>query len=151
MDAAQGSNRAFEIRPARPADAAALAHLATQLGYPSSQEQVHQRLASLARDPEHVVQVAVRDGQVVGWVHAFVCRLLESDPYAEIGGVVVDESCRGQGAGRLLLHHVERWARQKGCRAVSLRCNVLREQAHGFYEGLGYRRIKTQHTFRKEL
>jgi GNAT superfamily N-acetyltransferase len=141
----------FQIRAANPADATALARLATQLGYPSSQEQVQHRLVPLSGNPEHAVRVAVRDGQVVGWVHAFVCRLVESDPYAEIGGLVVNEPCRGEGAGRLLLRRVEQWAREKGCQAVSLRCNVLREKTHVFYEGLGYARIKTQHTFRKEL
>lgn len=146
-----GNSAPFEIRPASSADAAAMARLATQLGYPSSQEQVERRLASIHGDPEHVVQVAVRDDRVVGWVHAFVYRLIENEPCAEIGGLVVDEGSRGEGAGRLLMQHVEQWARAKGCRSVYLRSNILRERAHLFYEGLGYRRIKTQHAFRKEL
>ena len=43
------------------------------------------------------------------------------------------------------------WAREMGCRAVSLRSNVVRDGAHAFYEKAGYRRIKTQHVFQKEL
>jgi len=142
---------AFEIRAASSGDASALARLATQLGYPSSEDQVRGRLACLAGDPEHVVRVAVREGQVVGWVHAFVYRLVESDPCAEIGGLVVDEAFRGAGAGRLLLQHVEQWAREQGCQSVYVRSNILREGTHVFYERLGYRRIKTQHAYRKEM
>lgn len=151
MAASKRHKSTFEIRQARLADAAAIARLATQLGYPSSQEQVERRLASIRDHPEHVVQVAVRDGQVVGWTHAFVYRLIESDACVEIGGLVVDEGWRGEGAGTLLMQRVEQWAREKGCGSVYLRSNILRERARLFYERLGYARIKTQHAFRKEL
>jgi hypothetical protein len=33
----------------------------------------------------------------------------------------------------------------------SLRSNILRTDAHKFYEQLGYERVKTQHTYRKSL
>jgi GNAT superfamily N-acetyltransferase len=70
---------------------------------------------------------------------------------AEIGGLVVGESHRGQGVGQLLMQQAEEWARARGCRAVYLRTNVIRTDAHRFYERLGYTRIKTQHAFRKNL
>jgi GNAT superfamily N-acetyltransferase len=80
-----------------------------------------------------------------------VYRLIESDACAEIGGLVVDEGSRGEGAGRLLVQQVEQWARHRGCTSVYLRSNILRERARIFYERLGYTRIKTQHAFRKEV
>jgi len=142
---------AFRIRAATSGDAAAIARLATQLGYPSSRQQVVERLASIAKHPEHVVRVAVRKDQVVGWVHAFVYRLVEIDACGEIGGLVVDEAHRGKGDGQLLVRDVEQWARAKGCRSVYVRSNIIRERTHRFYGRLGYARIKTQHAFRKEL
>ena len=139
------------LRPGRLTDAPALADLATQLGYPASPRQVEERLAAVVEDPKHFILAAVSGGRVVGWVHAYVCCLLESDTFAEVGGLVVDESYRGKGVGGKLLEMVEVWARQRGCRAVSLRSNVIRHEAHKFYVAQGYDQIKTQHTFRKRL
>jgi GNAT superfamily N-acetyltransferase len=139
------------FRLARLADAPAFANLATQLGYPSAPRQVEERLSTVVDDPKHLILAAVAGGRVVGWAHAYVCCLVESDTFAELGGLVVDESCRGQGVGGKLLEKVEDWARQKGCSAVSARSNVIRLQAHRFYLARGYDQIKTQHSFRKRL
>ncbi len=88
---------------------------------------------------------------VVGWAHVFVHALVESDTFAEVGGLVVDERERGQGIGKGLMSRVERLARARGARNVSLRSNVIRKDAHAFYEKLGYQIIKTQFAFRKTL
>ncbi len=129
----------------------AFASLATQLGYPSSPRQVEERMNTLLDDPKHLIIAAVSGGRVVGWAHAYVCCLVESDAYVELGGLVVDESHRGQGVGGKLLEKVEEWARQKGCRTVSARSNVIRYEAHKFYAAQGFEQIKTQHAFRKRL
>jgi GNAT superfamily N-acetyltransferase len=142
---------ALTLRPARLTDAPALANLATQLGYPSSPGQVEERMTTVLDDPKHLILAAVSGGAVVGWAHAYVCCLVESDTFAELGGLVVGESHRGKGVGAKLLEKVEEWARQKGCSAVSARSNVIRHEAHKFYAGRGYDQIKTQHAFRKGL
>lgn len=141
----------LRIRPANFDDADRVAALAAQLGYPSSLAQVATRLECLRRDDEHAVFVAERSALVVGWVHVFVKRLLESDPEAEIGGLVVDGNCRGAGAGKLLMERAEQWARARGLKSVYLRSNVIRKEAHAFYEKLRYRVVKTQTAFRKDL
>ena len=142
---------AVTLRPAVLADASVFAALATQLGYPSTAHQVEERMAALLDDPKHLILAAVSGGRVVGWAHAYVCCLVESDQYAELGGLVVDESHRGMGVGAKLLGKVEEWARQKDCCAVSVRSNVIRQEAHRFYSARGYAKIKTQHVFRKGL
>lgn len=140
------------IRAATLADAPRVAPLSGQLGYPSASEQIAARLAAILSDREHVVLVAEQDsGEISGFADVFVMRTVGADPRAEIAGLVVDQSCRSQGIGRLLMVRAEEWAREKGCTAVTLRSNVIRERAHSFYEGLGYRVIKTQKSFRKML
>jgi GNAT superfamily N-acetyltransferase len=84
-------------------------------------------------------------------VHVFLCQLMESDPHAEIGGLVVDERRRGAGVGRLLLEQAETWARTQGCTSVRLRSNIIRKEAHQFYLKRGYTLVKTQHAFAKPL
>ena len=140
------------IRVAHPSDAKRLADLAGQLGYPSTTKDIVRRLRPIERSALHAVFVAeAPDRQVIGWVHVYVCHLVESDPGAEIGGLVLDERYRGRGVGQLLMQRAEEWARRKKCRTVSLRSNVIRTSAHAFYEKLGYTHIKTQKAFRKIL
>jgi len=140
------------IRPALNSDAEQLAALAGQLGYPCEPHEIRERLASMQAGGEHVVFVAVdsRD-KVSGWAHGYLRRLLIDDLHVELGGIVVDEARRGLGIGSALLEAVEAWSRDRGARSVFLRSNVIREEAHHFYEGLGYVRTKTQHTFVKHI
>jgi len=134
------------------ADAPAIAGLCGQLGYPSLPEQVSARLGRILPEGGHAVFVAeAEDGRVCGFAHVFGYHVVESDPRAEVSGLVVDQAHRGQGVGKRLMQHVEDWARQQGYAVVSLRSNVVREQAHTFYQGLGYHCHKTQKSFRKEL
>src|SRR5690606_28443107 len=88
-----GPRRAvMHVRPAAPADLDALAALAGRLGYPSSAAEVEARLHLLTAHPGlHAVYVAEAEGAVVGWVHVFVGARLESEPFGELGGLVVDE------------------------------------------------------------
>lgn len=139
------------LRPAQLADASVLAALSGQLGYPSSAEEMQARLQAILGREEHAIFVAEQGGRVVGWIHVFILRLVEANPEAEIGGLVVDEVCRGQGIGRGLVRLAEDWARARGCATIAVRSNVVRERTHRFYEGLGYARVKAQYTFRKPL
>jgi GNAT superfamily N-acetyltransferase len=141
-----------KIRTATLADAERLAPLATQLGYASTAEQIAARLPAVLSDPESVIFVAERnDGELLGYADVFLMRTLASDARAEVGGLVVADSCRSQGIGQMLMARVEEWAREKRCAAVSLRTNVIRERAHTFYERLGYTLVKTQKAYRKKL
>ena len=133
-------------------DAAAAARLATQLGYPSTAVDIERRFRALPGADEARVFVAEgEDGTPVGWIHVFGRRMLESDPDAEIGGLVVDERLRGRGIGKTLMASAESWARERGYRAVSLRTNVIRKEAHEFYKGLGYEVQKSQYKLRKRI
>ena len=140
------------IRLAVEDDAPALAPLCGELGYPSTAEETRQRLAALLERPEdHAVFVAEVDGALLGWGSVAVTRLLEAADRAELTGLVVTEASRGRGVGRELVATVEEWARARGLAQVGVRSNVIRLDAHRFYEGLGYPRAKQQVVFRKTL
>jgi len=142
---------AGRIRRAEERDAADLAGLSGQLGYPATAEQIRERLRKIAPSPKDAVYVAeAEDGSVIGWVHVSANHLLESGTRAEINGLVVDESRRSLGAGKRLLEEAEGWARAQGCETVNLRSNIIRERAHGFYLRNGYEHYKTQKAFRKK-
>ncbi len=142
----------FTIRSVTAADAPQLAPLATQLGYPSTAEQVAERLREIFEDAAHAILVAEnKERRIAGYIEIFPFRTIGSEQRVEIASLVVDESCRSQGVGRLLMDHAENWARARGFKEIGLRSNVIRERAHQFYENLGYRVNKTQKSFRKTL
>ncbi len=137
------------LRPAAPEDVPVLAELAAQLGYPSTPEQIAARLAALWDLPGHTVLVAVDPaaGTVIGWIHVGSTRWLESEPYAEIGGLVVDSGWRGRRVGERLARAGIEWAATLRFREVRVRSNVVRTDAHRFYERLGFTRVKSQAVF----
>jgi GNAT superfamily N-acetyltransferase len=142
----------LKIRFARKSDAARLAELAGQLGYPSTAKQLRDRLRGLKPANHHAVFVADAPGAgVVGWLHVSVWPLIESDLRAEVNGLVVDENQRSRGAGAQLLAAAEKWAKQRRCKCMNVRSNVIRERAHKFYERHAYEHYKTQKSFRKTL
>jgi len=132
-------------------DADAIARLTRQLGYESEPAIVEARLTTLLSRPDQQFLVAEHEGQIVGWVHAFVSELIDLDKFVVIGGLVVDSSQRRNGVGSLLMRHAETWASHNNCSVVRLWSSAGRTAAHTFYQELGYRNIKTQYTFAKSL
>ena len=140
------------VRPAQLTDADRIAVLSGQLGYPSSAASVRRRLRNLLARRDHAIWVAETDGgTIAGWIHVFVKQLLESDREVEIGGLVIDENLRGQGVGKALVERAERWAKARALESIYVRSNIVRNDAHIFYQKLGYKVIKTQYAFRKAI
>lgn len=150
-DEGAGTASEFGICPAGETDAGRIAALSGQLGYPAAEEDVLGRLRAIGQRPDHAVFVAEAAGRVVGWVHVYTVATMESPAHAEIGGLVVDEAHRGRGIGRALMQRAEAWARDAGLGMVRLRSNVIRAEAHDFYERIGYALVKTQKVFAKVL
>lgn len=141
-----------EIRPARSTDAAVLAGLTGQLGYPVTADVMAQRLAAVLGTPHNLVLVTCNEqGVPVGWIHVGERQLLESGAYCEILGLVVDNAYRRQGRAAGLVAAAERWAHERGCTQIAVRSNIVRLESHPFYERAGYSRVKTQHVYRKAL
>lgn len=142
----------MRIRLMTSADAVEVAALCTQLGYPATPAEVAHRLSLLdGRDDSAAFVAEDADERVAGWIQVAGRVLLEAAPYAEIGGLIVDERVHGQGIGRMLLETAEAWARRRGYDEVRLRSHIAREGAHAFYSRLGYEPIGTAHSFLKTL
>jgi GNAT superfamily N-acetyltransferase len=126
------------IRDALAPDAHAIAVLLTQLGYPSDADDVEERLERLRVVGDRVF-VAELDGEVVGLAHLQVTPAIERDrPAGKLGALIVDEARRGRGIGRALVEAVEREARLRGCELVFLTTSERRDDAHAFYERVGF-------------
>ena len=140
----------IQIRPLFTSDASRVAELARDLGYDVSRNDASVRIAALDARRE-CAYAGLMEGVLVGWVHATDRRLLQEPAVLEIGGLVVAEESRGRGVGQRLVEAVNRWGRQRGHTQLLVRSNVTRSDAHGFYEGLGFIRAKTTHTFLRSI
>ena len=139
------------IREAVTGDSETIAGLSGQLGYPSTAEEARERLARVIDHPENCVFVAVRDMQVVGWIHGFLTVRIESAEFAEIAGLVVDEGARGKHAGKELVFAVIDWARKRSVPCLRVRSNIKRHAAHEFYRHIGFNELKDQKIFSLDL
>jgi ribosomal protein S18 acetylase RimI-like enzyme len=139
------------VRRATLADAGRIAELSGVLGYPVDRRVMAERLEHLLPRDNNAIIVAVDGHSTVGWIHGAEHELLEVGRLCEILGLVVDPSTRRCGAGRALVASVEEWAASRGLLQVSVRSNIVRAESHPFYERLGYTRVKTQHSYRKNL
>ncbi len=141
----------FTVRTATLADVAALSRLAGQLGYAATPEEISRRLSAELEDSCHALLVAESGGVVIAWMGLAEERSFLHESRVEIHGLVVDGAHRGAAIGTKLVERAEQWARERGCRSMLVRSNVIRDRAHGFYERLGYGEVKTQKVFRKPL
>lgn len=140
------------IRPMKTDDAAAVARLSGELGYPAAAGEIAARLAGLSGRPAGALLVAESAaGEVIGWIHVSEDATLTDGPIAEIRGLVVDSRMRGHGVGRELVGAAEGWAASRGYPRVRVRSRIAREDAHRFYGSAGYSIAKTQHVFDKHL
>ena len=129
------------VRPASASDAAALAALVGELGYPAEPDAMPTRLAALQRSGHVVALVAETDGRVIGLLTAHVMMTIHSpSPVALLTALVVAASARGLGAGRQLVAAAEEWAREHGAVRIAVTSGAQRTDAHQFYERIGYAR-----------
>lgn len=138
------------IRRAEIADAAALADLMTQLGYPTRASEMEMRMEAIRADRNYATFVALSEGKVCGMIGTFSCYTYEhNNPSARILALVVSEKMRGQRVGEALIGAAERDLAQRNIRRVAVNARFERKRAHEFYEKLGY----TKNGFRlvKEL
>jgi GNAT superfamily N-acetyltransferase len=141
----------IQIRPITENDAIAITALSKQLGYSLSPEETLDNISKVLFDKDHAAFIACIDSIAVGWIHVFKAMRIESKPFIEIGGLVIDENYRKQGIGKLLVNKAREWAKEKRIDKLRVRCNRKRTEAHQFYLALGFIESKEQKVFEQEV
>ena len=129
------------------ADAAAVAALSAELGYPAGAADIAARMARVAGRADHAVWVHPDGEALLGFIHVQAMDRIISTPYAEILHLVVSDRARRRGVGRALVDQALAWTRERGFAHLRVRSNTLRDQSHAFYLALGFTRAKTQHVY----
>jgi GNAT superfamily N-acetyltransferase len=140
-----------EIRVITKEDAESVAWLSTQLGYESDIEQISARIKHINNSNDNCAFVALVDDKVVGWIHGFYTLRIESDPFVEIGGLIVDSAYRNLKIGKQLIERLKLWAEQHQVKKLKVRCNTKRIKSHQFYERVGFKENKRQIAFEIDL
>lgn len=133
-----------ELRPVRRQDVSELGSLLDQLGYPTTEAAVQERLDHWLGDPSSWRIGAVDTGDLVGIAALHVMPMLETTgKLGRLLALVVDERHRSQGLGQLLVTAAERQARAAGCAKMEISSSRHRTRTHEFYKLLGYDDICT--------
>lgn len=135
------------IRHASIKDAAQIAVLSEELGYPTTVKDTISNLTAIDKSNYDVAYVAVAGELVVGWIHVLYSIRLESGPFCEIGGLVVSKTLQGKGIGKLLVEKAIKWVAERNIQKLRVRSNVIREGAHAFYLKNGFHEQKQQKVF----
>jgi ribosomal protein S18 acetylase RimI-like enzyme len=131
----------WRIRDAELNDAAELAVLMRELGYETKRAEMEARLKLILSNPAYKTFVAIMDGCVCGMIGTLTYPSYEhNDPGARILALVTLSAARRRGIGRALIATAEKDLAQRGIRRVALDTRLTREDAHKFYESLGYER-----------
>ena len=129
----------IKIREACLNDSASVAGLMSQLGYPTSGEEMKQRLEGILPDSDYMTFVAEHQKDVVGVIGVGIYRYYEQNgTYGRLLALVVDEKLKGQGIGARLVDEAERWMKERGVSSIVVNSGKQRSEAHRFYKRLGY-------------
>jgi ribosomal protein S18 acetylase RimI-like enzyme len=129
------------IRDAELNDAPELAVLMCELGYETTRAEMETRLKLILPNPAYKIFVAIMEGCVCGMIGTLTYPSYEhNDPSGRIVALVTLSTARRRGIGRALVATAEKDFAQKGIRRVALDTRLTREDAHKFYESLGYER-----------
>ena len=138
------------IRDAELNDAPKLAALMIELGYKTTSSEMRERLKSILSDARYSTLVAENENEICGMIGTLTHVSHEhNNPSGKIIALVVSETGRRKGAGRALIAAAEKDFGRRNVTRVTLTTRFEREDAHRFYEALGYSR--TGFRFAKNL
>jgi N-acetylglutamate synthase-like GNAT family acetyltransferase len=139
------------IRPAEKEDCSGINQLTNQLGYSSSFEKICEIMDLVLAHNDHQVYIAEKDKAIVGYIHLIHSMRIGSNPFVEIAAFIIDESTRSIGVGSSLIKETENWASGLGLKDIRIRSNIIRQEAHKFFQNRGFQNIKTQEVFLKHI
>ena len=139
-----------EINTADSQEVAVICNAA--LGYNVDVENVKKQIEKLTNDKNQHIIIGYEDEitrKIIGFVHAQMYESFYSDLGLNILGLAVNPDFQGRGIGRKLMNKLEEYAVDNNINFIRLNSALKREEAHKFYEHIGYTCDKVQKRFIK--
>lgn len=93
----------------------------------------------LANENSFVFFLVDEEGGYHGFCHGdFFDTFWMSGMSCYLSTIITNEEERGRGYGTMMMEHVEKLARERGCKAIFLESATARAMAHSFYEKYGF-------------
>ena len=104
-------------------------------------ESYYAAFEQLEQDSNHELIVAELNGEVIGTLHLMFLPSLsyQGGLRAQVESVRVDRKCQNQGIGSGMMKWAIERAKERGAHIVQLTTHKSREDAHRFYERLGFK------------
>ena len=129
------------IREAELSDASEMAALMCDLGYETTAAEMEGRLRAILPIPAYQTFVAIVDNRICGMIGTVVQQGYEhNDLGGRILALVISPTVRRRGVGRALIAVAEENFARRGITRIALNTQMTREDAHEFYQALGYER-----------
>ena len=142
------------IRNVRSEDAQTLMRICkTALKHETDSVTVKQRIQELSLNDSYYIAVYEddQDHRVLGFIQAERYNLLYGGNGWNIIALAVDPEAQRQGIGKNLLKTLEEKASDEKYTFIRLNCNMIRKEAHAFYQSMDFICDKIQKRFIKEI
>ena len=112
----------------------------SELGHKTTVSLIRQRIEELSHNDHYYIMVFDDDHthQVLGFIQAEKYNLLYGGNGWNIIALAVEPNAQGHGIGKQLLLSLENHAKKLGYTFIRLNSNIVRTEAHAFYQHLGY-------------
>ena len=130
------------IRHATIDDTPRLLPLLSELGYPTTLEDLNRRFLKFVKNPGYGIAVCEMDEKITGFIAWTITDHLISDATRfSIVGIVVSTNHRNMGIGKKLMKFVEDIAKQHSPAIIDLTSGLRRAKdgTHEFYKRIGYK------------
>ncbi|MCS4238189.1 N-acetylglutamate synthase-like GNAT family acetyltransferase [Myroides gitamensis] len=132
----------MKIRTMEEKDAAVVADLLKQLGYPDTLDFLPAKIVNMRQESREKLLVVEEQDQVIGLISlSLIPQLALRGDFMRISYFAVDAETRSKGIGKQVEDYVAALARQMGCDRIELHCHSRRTQAHDFYLRQGYEEV----------
>lgn len=130
----------MKVRQALETDAEQIQNLYTTLTNSPDVKVEPSRVKQILSDDNNFLFVIVNDHDISGTCFLTLCLdpMYGTQPYGVIENIIINSESRSAGLGKELMRHVESFCFAKDCSKVMLQSNANRDEAHGFFNSLGY-------------
>ena len=104
--------------------------------------EAERKLEKLKTYPDYNLYVAENENRILGTFALLIMDNLahRGEPSSIVEDVVIRKDWQGRGIGKKMMKYAMDLSRQKGCYKMVLSSHIRREQAHRFYESLGFKK-----------